>query len=239
MYADQPFIATFISSSSAATTQQFVDSAVIANATLSLLALVEFKDPPCWFPEYALACTPTVCCGALTVAREALAGVAESMAWLDEHDEDAGVYHRTPQQQAAMDAAFAKCEEELIHKLLAESRMTRAQARHYSRGVIGEARAERAWKEQKPARTRQRCLAAIGNHIEGARWPAWLGGLVTKPLLWQFAAAATRSCGASGEQMARQYLRMQRDQSEQLGEEGVWCLLFPKDGMRAWPRAWH
>jgi hypothetical protein len=121
------------------------------------------------------------------------------MAWLEDRQIDVG--GRDQQQQRA--ARLAERERRL-------SQLRTKEKRDYGRALLEIFEDEARRAEQQTERTNQHCLAAIGDIIEGARWPAWLGGLVTKPLLWQFAAAATRQYGASGEQMARQYQAVQR-----------------------------
>jgi hypothetical protein len=158
------------------------------------------------------------------VAREALAGVAGNVAWLEDRDEIEASSRTQPLQNAEERAErMAEAEDMLVQMVLSNVDTARTAeaheyARAYARAVVADIRskqeAEARQKEQQAADTRQRCLLAIGDHVEGARWPAWLGGLVTKPLLWQFAAAATRN-KANGEQMARMYLRMRRQQDQQ------------------------
>jgi hypothetical protein len=53
----------------------------------------------------------------------------------------------------------------------------------HEREEAGAARARQT--EQQAADTCQHSLLAIGDHIKGARWAAWLGGLVIMPLLWR------------------------------------------------------
>jgi hypothetical protein len=54
------------------------------------------------------------------------------------------------------------------------------------------------------------CLVAIGGHIEGAKWPSWVDGLVTPARLWSFVAEATRLCG---DQLARWHAGIKEQES--------------------------
>jgi hypothetical protein len=137
------------------------------------------------------------------VAREALAAVAGEVAWLEDRGE----------MKVDTDPKTAAELEQFLRQFANQGPMPRQQAQKIARCLAQEELADNQ-EELRQARTSLQCLVAIGDHIEASKWPAWLGGLVTKPLLWQFVAAATRN-QASGEQMACQYQGIERKRDQQ------------------------
>jgi hypothetical protein len=77
-------------------------------------------------------------------------------------------------------------------------------------------------ERQAAAQESKECLLAIGAHIEGAWWPAWMEGLVYGSGAWAFVSKAAQH-RMSGEQLARLYRAMlqQQPQRQQQHDEGV------------------
>jgi hypothetical protein len=61
-----------------------------------------------------------------------------------------------------------------------------------------------------------RCLLAIGDHIEGVEGATWAGVLATTPLLWDFVALATRN-ELDGQQLALKWRRLQDSRCKHTG----------------------
>jgi hypothetical protein len=69
-------------------------------------------------------------------------------------------------------------------------------------------------QRQASAQDSRECLTAIGAHIEGGRWPAWMEGFIRAKCLWEFVSKATGH-RMGGEQLARLFGALQQQEQQQ------------------------
>jgi hypothetical protein len=154
---------------------------------------------------------------AAAACREALAAVARDLAWLaaPEGGDSDELQQRVMQGQEAV--AMQQLASTMPSMSTQVMQVALELAAHMTQAARQGLAADSSQRDEQAAQTSTQCVLTIGGLIEGARWPEWLGGLVTKTGLWRFVAAAARD----GQQLPRQYVALKRRQAQQGGSDGT------------------